>query len=57
MIDTEPLIELREAVHNLLAVINRDGGHRTEMFGKLSEAVKDAQATVVDLLESIGEYP
>lgn len=40
---------LRQALGDLLAVINRDGGHKAATFPSLCEAGKDAEATVLQM--------
>lgn len=40
--------EAGRALRNLLAVINRDGGHRTAEFATLTEAAADGERIVIE---------
>ena len=42
--------DVKEALGNLLARINRDGGHRQATFSDDAEAIRDAEQRVIELL-------
>jgi hypothetical protein len=51
------LQEYRSALRNLMAVINRDGGHHADMFPSDVEAAEDCVATVHKLHALLTEKP
>ena len=49
------LSEVTQALRNLMAVINGDGGHRADTFGMDIEAAEDCQNTVIKLHGEVAE--
>lgn len=49
------LDEAQRSLHNLMAVINGDGGHKADTFGSDAEAAEDCVQTLIKLFGEVAE--